>query len=265
MSSIALGEVQETMLIPLSIKASETLRPKARIQDEKAVEIIRALNVSTEKFDKFMSHEGVVARTIMFDRTVKEYLERYPESVCINMGCGLDNRFSRVDNGKVLWYDLDLADAIQVRRQFFPQSSRVHMIEGSVLEEEWTKEISAARPVIVIAEGLFMYFSKDEVGAILKNLSQAFPCFVLIAELMSVFTSGKDKYHDTVKNTNATFKWGTKSGKELELLCPGLKLVKENSFNDEMKRYTLRGWLFAAIPKVRDCNNRLAVFEYERK
>lgn len=185
------------MLIPLSIKASETLRPKARIQDEKAVEIIRALNISTEKFDKFMSHEGVVARTIMFDRTVKEYLERYPESVCINMGCGLDNRFSRVDNGKVLWYDLDLPDAIQVRRQFF--------------------------------------------------------------------TLGKDKYHDTVKNTNATFKWGTKSGKELECLCPGLKLVKENSFNDVMKRYTLRGWLFATIPKVRDCNNRLAVFEYERK
>ncbi len=53
-----LGVVQETMLIPLVIKANETLRQKARIRDEKAVEIMKQLQMDTEKYDKFMSHEA---------------------------------------------------------------------------------------------------------------------------------------------------------------------------------------------------------------
>ena len=43
-----LGVVQETMLIPLVIKANETLRQKARIRDEKAVEIMKQLQMDTE-------------------------------------------------------------------------------------------------------------------------------------------------------------------------------------------------------------------------
>lgn len=39
--NIQLGKVQETMLIPLAIKANETLRKNPRIKDEKAVEIVQ--------------------------------------------------------------------------------------------------------------------------------------------------------------------------------------------------------------------------------
>ena len=44
--------VEETMLIPLVIKANETMRKKARIQDKKAVEIIQKLQIDTQKYDK---------------------------------------------------------------------------------------------------------------------------------------------------------------------------------------------------------------------
>ena len=52
---VKLGTVQETMLIPLVIKARETQRPKARIRDKKAVEILEQLELETDKYDKFMS------------------------------------------------------------------------------------------------------------------------------------------------------------------------------------------------------------------
>lgn len=38
---LQLGDVQTTALIPLAIKASETLRENPRIKDPKAVDIIR--------------------------------------------------------------------------------------------------------------------------------------------------------------------------------------------------------------------------------
>ncbi len=258
-----LGEVQETMLIPLAIKANETLRPDARIRDEKAVHIIRSLGIDTAKYDKFMSHEGVVARTIMFDRALKGYLEQFPDAVCVNLGCGLDDRFSRVDNGKLLWYDLDLPDVVRIRRHYFKENKRVTMLEGSILEEDWTERIEKGRKAIFIAEGLLMYFKKEEIKQLLLVITRNFPDAVILAELMPPFAAKGSKHHDTVKNTRATFQWGTKSGHDLEALCPGLKLAKEESFNVVMKTFTLRGWLFASIPGVKNCNDRLAVFEWK--
>ena len=60
------GDIQETALITLAIRASETARPNARIRDLKAKEIIDTLGVDVSRFDPFLSHEGVVARTIIF-------------------------------------------------------------------------------------------------------------------------------------------------------------------------------------------------------
>lgn len=42
-----------------------------RIRDEKAKQIIDTLGVDVSKYDPFMSHEGVVARTIMFANTLR--------------------------------------------------------------------------------------------------------------------------------------------------------------------------------------------------
>ncbi len=39
-----------------------------------------------------------------------------------------------------------------------------------------------------------------------------------------------------------------------------MRLVSETSYNDEMKKYSLRGKLFAIVAK--NMNNRLAVFRW---
>lgn len=259
-----LGDVQETMLIPLVIRANETARPNARINDYKAVEIMKNFKENMDKFDKFLSHEGVISRTLLFDREVKEYIKKYPNAICVNLGCGLDNRFERVDNGQILWYDIDLKDVIEVRKNFFDEKERVKMIIGSVLEREWTKYIPKNRKIIFIAEGLFMYFSKEQVTKILNIMSDEFENFVFLVELMPKFSAKMTKHHDTVKNTNAKFGWGVDSGYDLEILCKNMKLKKDLSFNIEMKKYTIRGFLFANLPFIKNINDRLAVFEYQK-
>lgn len=46
---LQIGDIQETALITLAIRASETDRPNARIKDFKAKEIIDALGVNVSK------------------------------------------------------------------------------------------------------------------------------------------------------------------------------------------------------------------------
>ena len=74
------GDIQEIALVTLAIRASETTRPNPRIRDEKAKEIIDTLGVDVSKYDPFLSHEGVVARTIMFADALRGLITRHPEA-----------------------------------------------------------------------------------------------------------------------------------------------------------------------------------------
>ncbi len=238
---LKLGDVQTTALIPLAVKANETQRKNARIKDPMAVEIIRALNIDTAQYDKFMSHEGVVARTIMLDRQLKGIIQKNPDAVIVNVGAGFDDRFSRMDNGKILWFELDLPDAIAARKKAFPERDRVTMIAGNALEDDWCEPVQQslksrkAKPVF-IAEGLFMYLTLEQIRTFLNVLKNNFPDGgILIAEQNSKMMQKNEKHHDTVKNTNAHFMSGTDSGQEIADLADGFQLVEEHSFNEEMK------------------------------
>ena len=252
------GDVQETALIPLAIKASETVRPNARIKDLKAKEIIDTLGVDVSKFDPFLSHEGVVARTIMFREELKKLIARYPDALCINLGCGFDDKFSQVDNGRITWFDVDLADQIEVRRKVYEDRERCTMLEGSALEGDWTKKLPQKEMTIIVMEGVLEYFSKEQVKTCLHMLCDSFPKGYLLAELHSPFLEKLGSHHDAIKNTNATVGWGTRSGREYLDLESRLKYVSEKSYNEEMKKYSIRGKLFAIVGK--NINNRLAVF-----
>ncbi len=58
---------------------------------------------------------GVIARTIVFDELVRDFIDKNPDCTVVNIACGLDTRFYRMDNGRITWYNLDLPEQIKVR------------------------------------------------------------------------------------------------------------------------------------------------------
>ncbi len=256
------GDIQETALVTLAIRASETARPNPRIVDEKAAEIISALGVDVSKYDPFLSHEGVVARTIMFADTLRGLIAQHPDALCVNLGCGFDDKFSQVDNGKIEWYDVDLPDQIIVRRKVFEDRPRCTMLDGNAFEGAWTVTLPHDRSAnIIVMEGVLEYFTKEQTATCLHMLCDCFEHGYLVAEMNSMFMVKHSKQHDAIKNTNATFKWGTDSGAEFVELEPRLTLLSEHSYNEEMRKHTLRGRLFAAT-LGKNVNNRIAVFSW---
>jgi hypothetical protein len=91
-------------------------------------------------------------------------------------------------------------------------------------------------------------------------LCDSFEHGYLLAEQNSPLLGKNTKRSDAVRHTNAKFGWGTKSGKELLELEPRMRFVSENSYNDEMRKYSVRGKIFAVVG--RNLNNRLAVFKW---
>jgi len=106
----------------------------------------------------------------------------------VELGCGLSSRFSRIDNDAVEWYDLDLPEVIEIRKQFFQETTRSHMIASSVLDFRWIEQLVATKKkILFVAEGLLMYFHGDDVKSLILKMQQQFPGCELVCEVENTF------------------------------------------------------------------------------
>jgi len=142
-----LSGVPETMLIPLYIRAKESRRPDAMLTDDIAVAVVDQLDYDFTHI-KLQGHDelAIILRLREFDRFTSNFLAVHPDGVVIHIGCGLDTRFERVDNGGVEWYDLDLPNVIELRRKLIgEQGERYHFLNISVFNPAWLELVRQHR------------------------------------------------------------------------------------------------------------------------
>ena len=208
-----LGMIQETMLITLWARARESQRSDAIIRDEKSIEIYNAIDYDFARFQAgWKSQVGVAVRDRLFDRIVRDFLKRHPEATIINIGAGLDLRFFRIDNGLVRWFDLDLPDAIALRRLYIKETDRLTYLEGSALDASWIEHIRNQddRPTMLIAEGVLMFFQQAEVQKLFARFSANFPGGEMLFDCIGPLMVRFPFLHDTLPWTKARFQWGVR-------------------------------------------------------
>ncbi len=233
-----LSNVPETMLIPLRARSNETKLQNGIISDPKSTEIIDkiASNVSEKGEVSLWSQKGVAVRTEILDELTHVFLQEHPDCVVVNLGCGLETRYYRLNNNTVQWFDLDVPEAIELRKNFFQETDNFHFISKSVLDFSWNEQIPPHKPTLFIAEGLLMYFTEDEVKSILKNIADNFPNAEMIFEAMSPFVAKNSNKHADVKKYDAVFKWGIKSGKEIDNWNIGATFINEHFYNRHLDK-----------------------------
>lgn len=233
-----LKNIPETMLIPLRARSNETKIKNGIINDPKSVKIMNEIesNVAQKGEISISSQKGVAIRTEILDELTIRFLEKYPNATVVNLGCGLDTRYTRLNNGKLTWFDLDVEEAIDLRKNFFQETEHFKFIPKSVLDFSWNEQIAKNQPTLFIAEGLMMYFTEKEVKAILKNIAVNYPTSTIIFEAMSPFVARNSKKHADIKKYDAVFQWGIKSGKEIEEWNIGAKFVNEYFYNRHLDK-----------------------------
>jgi O-methyltransferase involved in polyketide biosynthesis len=220
----SLSGVPETLLIPLVYRAIETQRPDAMIKDEKAVELIKQLSSDGPiRYDSDwikqtpMAEANKVLRIMLtreMDRYARDFLGRHPEAVVVHIGCGLDSRFDRVDNGQVEWYDLDVPDVIDLRRKLIgDEGQRYHLLGCSVLEPAWLEAVRVhrGRPFLFLAEGVFMYFAEAQVKSLVLTLRDHFPGAELVFDAWRPYEIWLGNFA-----LGGLLRWGLWRGRELE-------------------------------------------------
>jgi methyltransferase (TIGR00027 family) len=229
-----LSGVAETSLITLYIRAIESRRPDALIRDENAVALVGLMDQGflQKKLTRIKEYSQValVLRTREFDRFTRDFLARHPEAVVVHIGCGLDSRFERVDNGRVDWYDLDLPDVMALRRKYIGgEGVRHHPLACSVLDGSWPSRMSADRqgPVLFLAEGVLMYFDEAQVKSLVLTLKDRFPGAELVFDAFSPFLVWANNLRVALSKIGARTHWALRHGKDLERWSDGVCLLDE--------------------------------------
>lgn len=260
---VDLSSVSETMLVPLYSRAIESRKEKPDFIDNTAIKVMDNLDYDFKKRFKSSTNKmnfwGCAARTVILDKETNKYIKENPKSTIINIACGLDDRFTRVNNGEINWYNIDFPEVITLREKLIEKNKRVTNIAKSVMDFTWIDEIEDKSNVLIIAEGFLMYMEEKEVKEIFNQISDNFQNVELLIEFTSSWMVKNQKIHDTIRTTGAQFKWGVEESRDFEKLCPTYKMKKEYNITDGMKRYSpifirlISSWL-------RKRNNRIAKF-----
>jgi O-methyltransferase involved in polyketide biosynthesis len=237
-----LDGLSETYLAPLYWKAMESQRPDAMIKDEKAVALVTKMSLDFSRVRHIPMNELLKAMRIIFtremDRYVRDFISRHPDAVVVHIGCGLDSRFERVveRNSQVEWYDLDFPNVIDLRRKFIgDEGEHYHLLACSALEDAWLEvvKVHSPRPILFLAETVFIYFVETQVKSLVLTLRDHFPGAELVFDGWRPFDVWLGNRYLSNSKYAGLMHWGVWRGQEIEGWGDGIHLLDEWGFFDQ--------------------------------
>lgn len=174
--------VQETLIIPLFGRLVCSERFPALFSDPEAKRICDALDYDfAEKRRKMESPAGLFGALEVAQRQydlrceVEAYLKDHPRAAVVNLGCGLDDTFSKCDNGLCRGYNIDFPDVIEVRNQLLPAIDRETNLACDLNDFGWMDRIDASDGAVFFAAGVFYYFKTEDVRRLFDAMARRFP------------------------------------------------------------------------------------------
>lgn len=191
------SDVETTNLLTLYSRAIDSRSPAPILSDPQAERLVDQIdpliagseNEMLRRLYKKQVDPRLVVHTALraqkYDAYTQEFLSRHPGGGVVSLGCGMDTRFQRIDDGAVIFFDLDLPEVIMLKRRLLVETDRYRMIAASVFDPSWMDLVAAraAGPLLFLAEGLFMYLDPAGVKALVLALQARFPGAELVCEL----------------------------------------------------------------------------------
>jgi O-methyltransferase involved in polyketide biosynthesis len=264
----------ETYLPTLYGKARDAHAAHPILGDTYAADVVDHIDFD---FSTLKAARGDAAITLPFrakqlDGWVRDFLARNPTATVLHLGCGLDSRVFRIDPPPtVRWYDVDLPDVIDLRRQLYPERHDYEMVGTSVTDVEWLDSIPGDRPVMVVAEGLVQYLTMEETVALLERITERFPNGEVIFDAYSRMTLGAVSLlaKVTAPGAGVVLHPGAEDPDALVARVPHLRLAETISFLTMPEMVPLlihskaQGWLYRRMEHWKWYRDSIRHFRYE--
>jgi O-methyltransferase involved in polyketide biosynthesis len=244
---MTLSQISRTAILLLICRAVEHEKNPSAFNDPMAALIFDRLVPCISKEDRHWimqkkkmyagieEHDAVagVRRGQAFDRIANRFIANHPNCTVVNLACGFDTRFWRIDYHHCAYLELDLPEIIQLKKDLLKDHLEYEMIGCSVLDTSWIDRVTRGgnQNFLLIAEGLFMWFAQQEVARVLKEMAERFSRTQIVLDMVpEKFTRGiwKPLLRIGFKldwGLDVSWAYGIKQPQELEAFSSGLKVV----------------------------------------
>jgi methyltransferase (TIGR00027 family) len=247
--TMELTDVSKTAIVTLRCRVLESQKKKPLINDPMArVCLDRLVSFASEDerallFDRKLSPAltgHIALRARKYDAIINDFISKNPACTVINLGCGFDTRYWRIENEKCTYLELDLPDLVELKKAALQGHLSYELIGSSVLDTSWIDTITAKgnRNFLLVAEGLFMYLPKADVMNLFRVFSERFAHSQIVLEVVTEkYTRGIWKKIVIRKmrrqlgfDSGSAYRFGVKNAAELESFGRGIKVIDEWSY-----------------------------------
>ncbi len=254
---INLGSVQKTLFLPVIARALESKKPKPMLIDTVATEIVEKVDYDFTRLISStveLTRIAWIVRDACFVRLIKDFIRRYPKATIVNIGCGLDTMYERINSGSILWYDVDLPDVIELRKLFMNETENRKFIAGSFLYNNWYTKIECPEHILFVAGGVYYYYDQKVIRSFLTKLCHLFPTSELLFDVTSAagVRATNRILRKSGMNNGHFLRWGLKSTDIILSWSPRFRLLgkyytyKQEGITMNFKNRIL-GWISDAL------------------
>ena len=252
----------ETMLQSFYARAKYSRKKNAKFYDAKAIELVDKIDYDFSKAEKDSTmSNGVIARTIVFDELVKDFINKNPDCTVVNIACGLDTRFYRMDNGRIIWYNVDLPETIEVRDAIYHESGRVSTIGISATDPAWADKVTKRGKMLFIIEGLSMYLTSDENAQMLSIIRDKFDNATVLMECLAKKWVNKEHTEKSIQDTGAKFVFGADTFDDLGKAADAFRCIKNDNIIRGMTEIMPILKPFRNLPLIKKVTQKILIFE----
>lgn len=232
-----LGVVEDTLFVPMLGRIYASEHCPQILYDKKALELKNKLPSDLIEQNKQNQYAllASASRSANMDRFIQSFLERRPNGVIVQLGCGLETTYYRCDNRRTHWYAVDLPHVIDYRRELLPELERETYLAGDAFSEDWIRQVRTEfpdAPILVTAGGLFHYFEENKVISLLRMIGQSGNMEVVFDTVNKRgMTMMKKKYMKQVGHADAQMFFYVDSAEELAAKIRGnVKVIAEEPY-----------------------------------
>jgi len=176
----------------------------------------------------------IARRGRSIDRITNLFISNNPGCTVINLACGLDTRFWRIENEKCKYIELDLPGMIELKREILKDHLGYELIGCSVLDTSWIDQVTSNgnSNFLLLAEGLFYYLPKQEVTRLLQVIARRFNRSQLVLDMApEKYTKGLWKrlirLESRVWGIDVSFVFGINNPRDIESYGNGFKVIDD--------------------------------------
>ena len=229
--AVASGKNPSELNDPMAVLCLDRLMSSASGED------LRWINKHKRLYEgmSWRDAKAGVLRGKAIDKAAGRFIADHPKCTLINLACGLDTRFWRIENDQCNFIEIDLPEVIALKKEILKDHPAYEMIGCSALDTAWIDQVTknGNKDFLLIAEGLFMWFLPQEAAGLLKEIGARFDKSQLILDMVpEKYTKGIWKslirLHSRLDwGLDVSWSFGIDQASDIESYGTGLKVIGE--------------------------------------